>query len=67
MVKLKVDNHEVEVAPGTSVLQAALANKIDVPYFCYHPKLLVDGNCRMCMVQIKGQNKPAISCRTRWI
>lgn len=65
MVKIKIDNLELEVAEGTTVLQAALSNKIDIPYFCYHPKLSVAGNCRMCLVNIKGQNKPVISCRER--
>jgi len=63
MVKIKIDNKDLEVAEGTTVLQAALANKVDVPYFCYHPKLSIAGNCRMCLVNIKGQGKPAISCR----
>lgn len=65
MIKIKIDNKELEVAEGTTVLQAALANKIDVPYFCYHPKLSIAGNCRMCLVNIKGQGKPVISCRER--
>ncbi|OGQ06295.1 MAG: hypothetical protein A2W61_06700 [Deltaproteobacteria bacterium RIFCSPLOWO2_01_44_7] len=65
MVKIKINNKEVEVAEGTTVLKAALANKVDIPYFCYHPKLSISGNCRMCLVNIKGQNKPVISCRER--
>src|SRR3989338_3928022 len=65
MVKIKIDNKELEVAEGTPVLQAALANKIDIPYFCYHKKLSIAGNCRMCLVSIKGSPKPVISCRER--
>ncbi|MBI5299372.1 MAG: (2Fe-2S)-binding protein [Deltaproteobacteria bacterium] len=63
MVKIKIDDKEIDVPQGTTVLQAAKANKIDIPYFCYHSKLSIAGNCRMCLVQIKGQNKPVISCR----
>lgn len=60
-----MDDKELEVKEGTTLLQAALANKIDIPYFCYHPKLTIAGNCRMCLVNVKGQNKPVISCRER--
>lgn len=63
MVKIKIDDKEIDVPQGTTVLQAAKANKIDIPYFCYHSKLSIAGNCRMCLVQVKGQNKPVISCR----
>lgn len=63
MVKIKIDNKELEVKEGSTVLQAALVNGIDVPYFCWHPKLSIAGNCRMCLVQIKGQAKPVIACR----
>lgn len=62
-IKLKIDNKEVEVAEGTTILRAALDNNIEVPYFCYHSKLSIAGNCRMCLVQVKGMNKPTISCR----
>ena len=65
MVKIKIDDKELDVAEGTTVLQAALANKIDIPYFCYHKKLSIAGNCRMCLVSIKGSPKPVISCRER--
>ncbi|MBI4124989.1 MAG: (2Fe-2S)-binding protein [Deltaproteobacteria bacterium] len=65
MVKIKIDNQELEVAEGTTVLQAALDNKIDVPYFCWHSKLSIAGNCRMCLVNLKGSPKPVISCRER--
>lgn len=65
MVKIRIDDKELEVKEGTTVLQAALANQVEVPYFCYHPKLSIAGNCRMCLVKIEGSPKPVISCREK--
>ena len=62
MPKLKIDGQELEVAPGTSVLQACEQLGIEVPRFCYHDRLSVPANCRMCLVDIKGMPKPAASC-----
>ncbi len=63
MPKLKVDGIEIEVPPGSTVLQACeLAGK-EIPRFCYHERLAIAGNCRMCLVEIKpGPPKPAASC-----
>ena len=63
MVKFKLDDKEVEAKPGETILQVAQRENTYIPYFCYHPKLSIAGNCRMCLVQIEGQNKPVISCR----
>lgn len=62
-VKLKIDGKEVTIAEGTTVLEAARSIQHEVPSFCYHPKLSIAGNCRMCLVNIKGSPKPVISCR----
>ena len=62
MVKLIVDGNEVEIDAGSSVLQACeLAGK-EVPRFCYHERLSVAGNCRMCLVEIEKAPKPIASC-----
>jgi NADH-quinone oxidoreductase subunit G len=62
VVKLVVDDIEIVVAPGTSVLQACeLAGK-EIPRFCYHDKLSVAGNCRMCLVEVEKSPKPIASC-----
>ena len=54
---------EIEVAAGTSILQAAEQLGIEVPRFCYHDKLSVPANCRMCLVQVEGgPPKPVASC-----
>ena len=62
MPKLKINDNEIEVAPGTSVLQAAEMLGYEVPRFCYHDKLSVPANCRMCLVEVKGAPKPVASC-----
>ncbi|MBO89293.1 MAG: NADH-quinone oxidoreductase subunit G [Rickettsiales bacterium] len=63
MPKLKVDGIEVEVPPGSTVLQACEAAGKEVPRFCYHDRLSIAGNCRMCLVEVKpGPPKPAASC-----
>ncbi|HXH71282.1 MAG TPA: NADH-quinone oxidoreductase subunit NuoG [Mariprofundaceae bacterium] len=64
MTTLYIDDKEVTVAPGTSILEACRKHGVDVPYFCYHPELTVAANCRMCLVEVEGWNKPAASCCT---
>ncbi|MBW8814437.1 MAG: NADH-quinone oxidoreductase subunit G [Caulobacterales bacterium] len=63
MPKAKVDGVEVEFEPGMNVLQVAeLAGK-EIPRFCYHERLSIAGNCRMCLVEVKpGPPKPQASC-----
>jgi NADH-quinone oxidoreductase subunit G len=62
MPKLKINDQEIEVAPGTSILQAAEMLGIEIPRFCYHDKLSVPANCRMCLVELQGAPKPVASC-----
>jgi len=64
MPKVFINGKEFEVAAGTTVLQAALANGIYIPHFCYHPHLPISGCCRMCLVEIEGMPKQQISCAT---
>jgi NADH-quinone oxidoreductase subunit G len=62
MPKLTIDGIEVEVAPGSTVLQACEAAGREIPIFCYHPRLNIAGNCRMCLVEIEKSPKPVASC-----
>jgi NADH-quinone oxidoreductase subunit G len=62
MPKLTIDGTEIEVEPGTSVLQACERLGIEVPRFCYHDRLSVPANCRMCLVEIEKSPKPVASC-----
>ncbi|MDP6340228.1 MAG: molybdopterin-dependent oxidoreductase [Candidatus Marinimicrobia bacterium] len=61
---IKIDEKEFEVAKGITVLQAALANGIEIPHYCFHPVLEVVGSCRMCLVQVEGMPKLQASCNT---
>ena len=62
MPKLKVDGVEIEVPAGATVLQACeLAGK-EIPRFCYHERLSIAGNCRMCLVEVEKAPKPIASC-----
>ena len=63
-VTLTIDGRAVTVAKGTSVLQAAIEAGIEVPYYCYHPGLGVDGSCRVCVVKIEKMAKLQTSCST---
>ena len=64
MPKCTIDGKEIEVPPGTTVIQAALQLGIEVPHFCWHPDLPVDGNCRMCLVEVEKAPKLQIACNT---
>ncbi len=61
MPKLKIDGEEIEVANGlrASGLRDAGA---EVPHYCYHERLSIAGNCRMCIIGVKGMPKPQASC-----
>ncbi len=63
MPKLTIDGIEIEVEQGTSIIQAAEQLGIEIPRFCYHDKLSVPANCRMCLVEVSpGPPKPQASC-----
>ncbi len=62
MPSLIIDGINIEVENGTSIFQACQQLGIEVPHFCYHDRLKVAGNCRMCLVQVKGAPKPVASC-----
>jgi len=62
MLKLKVNDTEVEVEEGLTVLQACEKAGVEIPRFCYHEKLSIAGNCRMCLVEMEKSPKPIASC-----
>ena len=62
MPKLTIDGRQIEVEPGITVLQACEIAGIEVPRFCYHERLSVAGNCRMCLVEMEKSPKPIASC-----
>ncbi len=62
MLKVKVNEIDVEVEQGLTVLQACEKAGVEIPRFCYHEKLSIAGNCRMCLVEIEKSPKPIASC-----
>src|SRR5262249_23107699 len=63
--KFTIDGKELEAPAGTTVIKAAADAGIDIPHFCWHPDLAVDGNCRMCLVEIEKMPKLQIACNTQ--
>lgn len=63
---ITIDGKQIEVEKGTNLIQAAQQIGVEIPHYCYHPGLRVDGNCRMCMVDVKGPRgfMPQIACNT---
>ncbi|HRH89872.1 MAG TPA: NADH-quinone oxidoreductase subunit NuoG, partial [Rubrivivax sp.] len=64
MIELQLDGQTVTVAPGSMVMHAADAAGVYVPHFCYHKKLSIAANCRMCLVEIEKAPKPMPACAT---
>jgi NADH-quinone oxidoreductase subunit G len=62
MAKIIIDGTEVDVPPEFTLLQAAEAVGAEIPRFCFHERLSIAGNCRMCLVELKGSPKPVASC-----
>ncbi len=69
MPRITVDDVEIEVPAGRTLLQALddvglLMNGVEIPHYCWHPKLSIDGSCRLCQVEIQGMPKLQIACNT---
>ncbi len=62
MLKLKINDKEIEIEEGLTVLQACELAGVEIPRFCYHEKLSIAGNCRMCLVELEKSPKPIASC-----
>jgi NADH-quinone oxidoreductase subunit G len=62
MTKLIVDGREIDVAPEYTLLQACEAAGAEIPRFCFHARLSIAGNCRMCLIEVAGMPKPQASC-----
>jgi len=63
-IKIEVDGQELEARPGSMLIEATDAAGIYVPRFCYHKKLTVAANCRMCLVEVEKAPKPMPACAT---
>ncbi len=69
MPRITIDGNPLEVTEGRTLLQALddaglLMNGVDVPHYCWHPKLSIDGSCRLCQVEVEGLPKLQIACNT---
>jgi NADH-quinone oxidoreductase subunit G len=64
-VTVIIDGRAIVAEAGHVLLQVALDHGIEIPHYCYHPKLSIDGSCRMCQVKIERMPKLAIACNTR--
>ncbi|HEY5658151.1 MAG TPA: 2Fe-2S iron-sulfur cluster-binding protein, partial [Myxococcota bacterium] len=69
MPRITVDGIEIEVPEGRTILQALddvglLMNGVTIPHYCWHPKLTIDGSCRLCQVEVEGAPKLQIACNT---
>lgn len=64
-IKLKINGKEVLAKKGVTILEAARENGIDIPSLCFHPDLSVKSNCRLCLVEIKGEKGLKTSCSTK--
>ena len=62
MPKLIINNRELEVPAGITLIQACELAGVEIPRFCYHERLSIAGNCRMCLVEVAGMPKPVASC-----
>jgi len=62
MPKIKINDKEIEFEKGMTVLQACELAEVEIPRFCYHEKLSIAGNCRMCLVEMEKSAKPIASC-----
>jgi len=64
LIKLKINDKEISVEKGTLLIEAAKRAGVEIPHFCYHPRLKPDANCRMCLVEIEKMPKLQTSCST---
>src|SRR5215813_2613649 len=64
MLEIEINGKQMEVADGVTIMDAANQAGIYIPHFCYHPKLSIAANCRMCLVQVEKAPKPLPACAT---
>ncbi|HKP88131.1 MAG TPA: 2Fe-2S iron-sulfur cluster-binding protein [Blastocatellia bacterium] len=64
MPKFTLNDQEIEAKQGQTIIQAAQDHGIDIPHYCYHPDLPIDGNCRMCLVEVEKMPKLTPACTT---
>ena len=61
-ITLTIDGKVLTVPEGTTIMQAAAKLAINIPHICYHPRLHLEGSCRVCLVEVEGLRNPVPSC-----
>ena len=64
MPNINIDGKTIEFKQGQTIIEAARDHGIEIPHFCWHPKLSVSGNCRICLVEVEKMPKMVIACST---
>jgi len=64
MPTFTINGKKIKVEDGKTILQAAVSNGVEIPHFCFHPHLSIDGSCRMCLVEVEKIPKLTIACNT---
>lgn len=64
MPNINIDGKAIDFKPGQTIIEAARDHGIEIPHFCWHPKLSVSGNCRICLVEVEKMPKLVIACST---
>jgi NADH-quinone oxidoreductase subunit G len=64
MPNITIDSRQIEFKQGQTIIEAAREHGIEIPHFCWHPKLSVSGNCRICLVEVEKMPKLVIACST---
>jgi len=64
MINIEIDGKQIQTENGSTVIEAAHSAGITIPHFCYHKKLSIAANCRMCLVQVEKAPKPLPACAT---
>ena len=64
MINIEIDGKQIQTENGATVIEAAHQAGITIPHFCYHNKLSIAANCRMCLVQVEKAPKPLPACAT---
>src|ERR1044072_8932237 len=64
MPKFTLNDQEIDAQPGQTIIQAAMDRGVEIPHYCYHQDLPIDGNCRMCLVEVEKMPKLTPACTT---
>ena len=64
MPTFTLNDKEIEFKPGQTIIEAAKEHSVKIPHFCWHPKLSITGNCRVCLVEVENIPKLVIACST---